>query len=62
MPIEHAFGAGAVVAADVDDQRVVEFAHVLDGLDDAADFVVGVCEVGGINVGLLDEEFLLLGN
>ena len=57
--VEHAFGARAVVAADVDDQRVVELAHVFDRLDDAADFVVGVGEVGAVDVGLLDEELLL---
>ncbi len=34
-----ALGAGAVVAVNVDDERVVEFAHVLDGLDDAANLV-----------------------
>ena len=43
--VEHAFGARAVVAADVDDQGVVEFAEVFDGLDDPADLVVGVGEV-----------------
>ena len=58
--VEHAFGARAVVAADVDDQRVVELAHVFDRLDDAADLVVGVGEVGAVDVGLLDEELLLL--
>ena len=56
-----AFGARAVVAADVDDQRVVELAHVLDRLDHAADLVVGVGEIGGIDVGLADEELLLVG-
>ena len=56
--VEHAFGARAVVAADVDDQGVVELAQVFDGLDDAADLVVGVGEVGPIDVGLLDEELL----
>ena len=56
-----AFGAGAVVAADVDDQRVVELAHVLDGLDHAADLVVGIGQVGGVDVGLADEELLLFG-
>ena len=61
VPIERAFGARAVVAADVDDQRVVELAHVLDGLDDAADLVVGVGEVGGVDVGLPDEHLLLVG-
>ena len=57
--IEHAFGARAVVAADIDDQGVVELAEVLDGLDDAADFMVGVGEIGAINIRLLDEELLL---
>ena len=59
-PVEHALGARAVVAADVDDQRVVELAHVLDGLDHPADLVVGVREVGAVDVGLLDEELLLV--
>ena len=49
----------SIVAADVDDQRVIELAHVLDRLNDAADFVVGVSEVGREDVGLLDEEFFL---
>ena len=56
--VDHPFGARAVVTADVDDQRVVELAHVFDGLDDAADLVVGVGEVGRIHVHLLDEELL----
>ncbi len=58
--VEHAFGARAVVAADVDDQGVVEFAEVFDGLDDPTDLMVGVGEVGPIDVRLLDEELLLL--
>ncbi len=56
-----AFGARTVVAADVDDERVVELAHVLDGLDDAADLVVGVGEIGGIDLDLADEHLLLVG-
>ena len=56
-----ALGAGAVVAVDVDDERVVELAHVLDGLDDAADFVVVVGLIGGEDFDLLDKELLLLG-
>ena len=55
------FGAGAVVAVDVDDQGVVELADVLDGLDDTADLVVVVCLVGGEDLHLPDEELLLLG-
>ena len=58
---QRAFDAAAVVAADVDDQRVVELAHVLDGLNDAADFVVGVGQVGGIDFDLPDEHLLLVG-
>ena len=57
--VEHAFGARAVVATDVDDQGVVEFAEVFDGLDDPADLIVGVGEVGPIDIRLLDEELLL---
>ena len=58
---QRAFGARAVVAADVDDQRVVELAHVLDGLDHAADLMVGVGEVGGVDFDLPDEHLLLVG-
>ncbi len=60
--VEHAFRARAVVATDVDDQGVVELAEVFDGLDDPADLVVGVGEVGPIDVRLLDEELLLVPN
>ena len=54
--IEHAFGARAVVAADIDDQRIVEFAKVFDRLDDPADLMVGIGAIGAIDVGLPDEE------
>ncbi len=37
--VEHAFGARAVVTTDVDDQGVVEFAQVFDGLDDPTDLM-----------------------
>ena len=57
--VEHSFRAGAVVAADVDDQGVVELAEVFDGLDDPADLVVGVCEVRPVDVSLPGEELLL---
>ena len=55
-----ALGAGAVVAVDVDDQRIVELAHVFDRLDDAADLVVGVGHVGGEHIDLADEQLLLV--
>ena len=57
-PVQHALGARAVVTGDIDDQRVVELAEVLDGLNDAADLVVRVRQVGTVDVGLLDEELL----
>ena len=57
--LERAFGAGAVVAADVDDQRVVELAHVLDRLDDAADLMVGIGGVAGEHLRLARVELLL---
>ena len=37
-----ALGAAAVVAPDVEEQRVVELAQLLERVDDAADLVVGV--------------------
>ncbi len=54
-----ALGARSVVAVDVDDQRVVEFADVVDRLDDAADLVVGIGGIGGEDLDLPDEELLL---
>ena len=61
VPSSRAFGTGAVVAGDVDDQRVVELAHILDRLDHAADLVVGIGGVGSEHLRLPGEEFLLVG-
>ncbi len=58
--VDRALRARAVVAADVDDERVVEVAEVFDRLDDAADLVVGVGLVGRVDVRLLDKELLLV--
>lgn len=55
-----ALSARAVVAVDVDDECVVELAHVLDGLNDAPDLVVTIRLVGGEDFDLLDEELLLI--
>ena len=60
VPSGPALGAGAVVAVDVDDQRVVEPAQVLEGLDHAADLVVVVGGIGGEDFNLPDEELLRL--
>ena len=57
---QRAFRAGAVVAADVDDQCVVELAHVLDRLDDAADLVVGVGRITCEDLRLTRKELLFV--
>ena len=54
------FGARAVVADDVEDQRVVQLAQVLDGLDQAADLMVGVLAEAGEDLHLAGEELLLV--
>src|SRR5262245_3032690 len=56
-----AFRASAIVAADVDDKRVVQLAYVFHGLDHTADLMVGVSRVGRKNVRLSDEKFLFIG-
>ena len=49
---EGALQAGAVVAPDPDDEGVVELAHLLDGVEDAADVPVGVLRVAGVGLHL----------
>src|SRR5262245_5914531 len=41
-----AFGRGAIVADDVNDQRIVELAFRSNGADHASDLGVGIFEVG----------------
>src|SRR5438094_8522701 len=43
-------GAVAVIATDVNDQRVVELAHVIDRLDYPTDLVIGVGRIGGKHI------------
>ena len=57
--LEGPLGAGAVVAADVDNQRVVDFPFVLDFLNDPADLMIGIGYVGGKHLGLMRIELLL---
>src|SRR5271169_4248732 len=45
--VHAAFRAGAVVAVDVDNQRIVELAHLLDFVDHATNFIVSVGGIGG---------------
>ena len=60
QPVHAAFGARAVVADDVEDQRVVELAGRLDGLDQPADLGVGVLAEAGEHLHLAGEELLLI--
>src|SRR5262249_30913615 len=53
-----ALGGGGVVAADEDDERVIELAQILNLLHHAADFMVDVGEERSVDVGLSDEELL----
>src|SRR5215831_3356969 len=55
-----AFRARAIVTTDVNDERVVKFAHVLDSLDHAADLMVGVSRVCGKDIRLADEKSSLI--
>ena len=54
-----ALHAGAVVAPDVEDERVVEVAHLLDGVEQPADVPVGVLLVAGVDLHLPGVELLL---
>ena len=53
-------GRPAVVAGDPDDQRVVQFAEVLDGLNQSTDLVVGVLGHGGVDFHLPRQDPLFL--
>ena len=46
--VNGAFGGRAVIANDVVDDRVVEGADLLDGIDDPADVMVGVLQEPGV--------------
>ena len=54
--VRAAFGARAVVADDVEEERVVELAHVLERLNQPADLVVGVLPEAGEGLHLAREQ------
>ena len=58
--VHGALGRGAVVADDVVDDRVVEDAEVVDGVDQPADVVVGVLEEPGVDLHLAGQHRLEL--
>ena len=60
-PFEAALGAGAVVAGDVDEQRVVGAGQLLHRVDDPAHVVIDVRPVGGEHLHHPGVEPLLVG-
>ena len=61
QPGHPAFGTRPVVTGNVKDQGVVEFAHVLDSLNDPPGFVIGHLEEAGKDLGLAGEKLLFIG-
>ncbi len=59
--VRAALGARAVVALDVDDERVVELAQLVDRIDHAAHLVVGVRERGGVDLHHVGGDLLVVG-
>ena len=59
---EGAFGARAIVATNEDDQRVVELAQILYGLNDTANFVIGIGHVRGEDLSLTREKLLFISS
>ena len=53
-----ALSTGAVVSIEIDDQRVVELTHVLNGLNNATDLMIDIGLVGGEYLHLPDEQLL----
>ena len=58
---EAAFGAGAVVASDVDEQRVVQLADVGERLPEPPDLGIGLLEEASEHFGLAREQTALIG-
>src|SRR5260370_15043203 len=57
--LQRAFGARAVVGANVENERVVELDLILNFLKDPANLMVGIGDISGENLGLARIEFLL---
>ena len=57
---QRAFHGGAVVPPDVDDQGVIELAHVLDGVEHPSHVPVGVLRVTGVDLHLAGVQRLLV--
>ena len=60
-PFQAALGTGAVIAGDVDEQRVVSPRQLLDGVDDAAHLEIDTGPVAGEHLHHAGVEPLLVG-
>jgi hypothetical protein len=62
--VEHAvaaaLGAGSVVSVNEEDQGVIQFTGLLDGVDHSANLVVGHLDEGREHLGLPGEQLLLV--
>src|SRR5438067_13252654 len=56
-----AFGAGTVVAADIDNQCVIEFTQFFNGLNHPANLMVGIANVSAEYFRLVGIDLLLQG-
>ena len=56
-----AFRTGAIIPADIDDQRVVELAKVFHGLNDPANLMVRVSDISAKYFRLMGKDLLLRG-
>jgi hypothetical protein len=56
-----ALGTGAVIALDVNDQRIVEFAHVRERIDDATHLEVAIAQCGRVDLHHVGCDFLVVG-
>ena len=55
------FGARAVISLDVNDQRVVEFAHVRKRIDDATHLEVAIAQRSRIDLHHMSRNLLMVG-
>src|SRR4029450_13519865 len=60
-PERSAFGTRAIVPANIDDQGVIELAHVFDGLNDATNLMVRVGDISAEYFRLMGINLLLQG-
>jgi hypothetical protein len=61
QPLRSAFGARTIIALNVDDQRIVEFAHLRDRIDDAAHLSVAIAQRRGVDLHHAGGDHLVIG-